>query len=94
VKYFTGPVVKQTIITEPISEESSSEPEKIEQEKPAESPVTNEQSITPSDENEKKENEEGETDETPKNPKIELKDPSACKIRFSSDTLACFFFAR
>jgi hypothetical protein len=84
--FFKGPVVKQTIITENISDESSSESEKIQQEKSAESPVTNDQQILPTDsidEHEKKDEEQEQTDDQPQNIKIELKDPSACKSIFS-----------
>jgi len=84
--FFKGPVVKQTIITENISDESSSESEKTQQEKSAESPVTNDQQILPTDsidEHEKKDEEQEQTDDQPQNIKIELKDPSACKIIFS-----------
>ena len=79
-----GPVMKQVVIAEKVPDESPVEEAEVNPpEKPAESPVTNEQEIVPTDENEKKK-EEGEeqeqTEEPAKKLHIELKDPSACKI--------------
>ena len=84
ISFSLGPVVKQTVINENSSDESSSISEQNQPEKPTESPVTNDQTIAPTvstDENEKKDEEQEEpSDIEEKNTTIQLKNPSACKI--------------
>jgi hypothetical protein len=55
--------------------------------------MTNEQQILPTiDENKKKDDEQEQIDDQQKNLNIELKDPSACKIRFSFKTFTYLFY--
>lgn len=90
IKIFQGPVVKQAIVIEKTPDESTPEPEPESAPAPVENPpapvVTNDQTIPPTDvtdQNEKKEDEQEPSDEPPKNPHIEIKPISACKILHS-----------
>ncbi len=82
--FSSGPVVKQTIINENPSDESSPISAKSQPENPTESAVTNDQTIAPTvstDKNEKKDEEQEEpADVEEKNTTFKLKNPSACKI--------------
>ena len=84
--YFLGPVVKQTILNEDSSNETTSELETNQPEQPTESSASNEQqtaSPVPPNENENKNDERENIDSESNNSNIELKDPSACTIIFS-----------
>ena len=82
--------MKQAIIIEKTPDESTPElepePAPIPVENPPATVVTNDQTIPATDvtdQNEKKEDEQESSDEPPKNPHIEIKPISACKILHS-----------